>query len=474
MPRLFVFGIGGTGIRVMKSLVMLLSMGLRPKDYEIVPLIIDPHKDLNELNQTKSLLRLYSGIHSKLYADVENSEEGFFRTKITTLKSLNSDTGLRDEFEFDERYDDSFRNYLELSKLDQGSTKDFLSLLFSERNLNNSLSKGFKGNPNVGSVVLNDIRETPGFKTFESTFGNDDKIFIISSIFGGTGASGFPLLLRVFRNHPKDVIKESKIGALTIMPYFQLTETSELSEIDSNSFMTKTKSALSYYSRPEFSELYNAIFFLGDPNGQTRPYENNEQDQNNKSHLIEMLGALSLLEFSKMDLIDRGRVYEYCLEGQSHNPVTFANIGNKTREQLANSFVNFFLFSNLNSTLSTRKDMPTYIYLKDMIQNHSTFFDDLRRFCESYFMKWVEEMSENERTFSPLNLNCKDNFSALIKGYEKQEGGWFSEKRDINQLHNYLMKFLDKSVSLKSINEINHYVSSGFNAVREMKVNINS
>ena len=55
--RLFLFAIGGTGSRVLKSLVMLSAAGVRPldengkpvKDLEIVPVIIDPHKANEDL-----------------------------------------------------------------------------------------------------------------------------------------------------------------------------------------------------------------------------------------------------------------------------------------------------------------------------------------------------------------------------------------------------------------------------------------
>ena len=47
---------------------------------------------------------------------------------------------------------------------------------------------GFKGNPNIGSVVLNQIFESDAFNDFATSFGQGDRIFIVSSIFGGTGA----------------------------------------------------------------------------------------------------------------------------------------------------------------------------------------------------------------------------------------------------------------------------------------------
>lgn len=48
MKRVFVFCIGGTGLRVMKSITMLLAAGMDAKGYTIVPVLIDPHMDLEE------------------------------------------------------------------------------------------------------------------------------------------------------------------------------------------------------------------------------------------------------------------------------------------------------------------------------------------------------------------------------------------------------------------------------------------
>ena len=55
---------------------------------------------------------------------------------------------------------------------------------------------GFKGNPNIGSIVLNQFTRSNEYKEFAQSFNDGDAIFIINSIFGGTGASGFPLLLK--------------------------------------------------------------------------------------------------------------------------------------------------------------------------------------------------------------------------------------------------------------------------------------
>ena len=48
MAKVFVFCIGGTGLRVMKSVVMLAASGMKTNGYDLVPVILDPHVDLEE------------------------------------------------------------------------------------------------------------------------------------------------------------------------------------------------------------------------------------------------------------------------------------------------------------------------------------------------------------------------------------------------------------------------------------------
>ena len=95
--------------------------------------------------------------------------------------------------------DRRFDQFIEYSSLST-ENKAMMSMLFSEKNLAAQMQVGFKGNPNIGSVVLNQIVSSPQFIEFANSFEQGDKIFIISSIFGGTGASGFPLLLKTLRD----------------------------------------------------------------------------------------------------------------------------------------------------------------------------------------------------------------------------------------------------------------------------------
>lgn len=188
MAKLFIFGIGGTGARVMRSLTMLMASGVKLGVDEVVPILIDPDAGNADLTRTTSLLNAYDGIRKCLTQPNENK---FFGTGITDV-TTNYYMELKDTSSV------KFADYIGLKTMDEAS-RSMTEMLFSGENLDSDMKVGFKGNPNVGSVVLNQLVGTDAFKGFDSLFSAGDKIFIINSIFGGTGASGFPLLLKILR-----------------------------------------------------------------------------------------------------------------------------------------------------------------------------------------------------------------------------------------------------------------------------------
>ena len=93
MAKVFVFCIGGTGLRVMKSVVMMAAAGMKTNGYDIVPVIIDPHVDLEE----NTILTTTIGDYIKVYKNATSDRAqqlsapaGFFNTKITRLEDLDN------------------------------------------------------------------------------------------------------------------------------------------------------------------------------------------------------------------------------------------------------------------------------------------------------------------------------------------------------------------------------------------------
>src|SRR5690606_12644219 len=136
MARLYIFAIGGTGSRVLKSLTMLLASGVKPnseREFEIVPIIIDPHKSNEDLKRTERLLGNYQTISSE--AGLGN---GFFSTKITTLDNLiASQNRISGSFTFNlqEVGGKKFKEYIDFNQLDEPN-KALADILFSGQSIN--------------------------------------------------------------------------------------------------------------------------------------------------------------------------------------------------------------------------------------------------------------------------------------------------------------------------------------------------
>lgn len=90
MAKLYVFGIGGTGSRVLRSFTMLLAAGVSiDKDgnnpiTEVIPVIIDPDRQNGDLTRTVSLMNDYKNIHKNLKFTKE-SKNRFFKTEISSV-----------------------------------------------------------------------------------------------------------------------------------------------------------------------------------------------------------------------------------------------------------------------------------------------------------------------------------------------------------------------------------------------------
>ena len=184
MKKVFVFCIGGTGIRVMKSITMLMAGGMDTNGYMVVPVIIDPHLDLEEKKNLHSLLDSYINIYQQsnnIGTSSLNHLDGFFNSEIRLLSQLNNQSNDTQQAVGSQ---EKFGSYIKTSELSADNINNFLiETLFSSKSLNNPLSVGFKGNPNVGTVVLGDMIEgADWFKAFKTHCDKEDRVFIISSI----------------------------------------------------------------------------------------------------------------------------------------------------------------------------------------------------------------------------------------------------------------------------------------------------
>jgi len=414
MAKLYIFGIGGTGSRVLRSFTMLMATGVRLEADEIVPIIIDPDHANADLTRTVALMNNYRAIRKNLTFS-ETSVNKFFRHEF--LKELGNYT-----LQINDTDNKTFKQFIDLSSMEKAD-QAMVKMLFSDKNLGSSMDVGFKGNPNIGSVVLNQIVNSAGFIDFANSFTAGDKIFIISSIFGGTGASGFPLLLKTLRtgnSFPNnDIINHAEIGAITLLPYFKLKQDGE-SEIDSSTFISKTKSALAYYENNiSRNNSIDALYYLADDISNT--YENHEggDAQQNDAHLIEFLAATAIVDFAN-NPNDTGNTVNKELglrDSAETGAVTFLSFYDDEKRLLCAPLTQFLLMSN------SLIDEFGYFSSSGFNANNNhfeglyttSFMSKLKEFCRSY-KEWLAEMKRNKRSLDLFNLNCGKKPFELITG----------------------------------------------------------
>ena len=438
MSKLFIFAIGGTGSRVLKSLSFLLASGIHCEADEIVPIIIDPDSSNGDVEKTIDILHLYQNIRGNLKFD-SHTKNKFFETPIE---------GLNDNFKIRiQNSNKKFKEFIDFNTLDQ-SNKALVSLLFSEQNLEADMDVGFKGNPNMGSVVLNQFHNSKDFQDFVGSFGANDKIFIISSIFGGTGASGFPLLIKNLRQPDPNwgtsaLLRNAPIGALSVLPYFGV-KNKDNATVDKATFISKTKAALRYYLHGVEKDV-DTMYYIADEPANDYEHNEGESEQQNDSHFIEFASALAVIDFANQSKTSKVPVKEFGIVNDVQN-ITFKDLHGKTKDRVFKPLVQYYLM-NLFLENKLKENFDSKFAAKLGINSQFTrepFFEELNDFND-HFWRWLSEMAENKRGFRPFNLEITtENIFEVVNGISLKNGGFLSSK-------NY-ERFIDKlNKSLKEI-----------------------
>lgn len=318
MNDLYVFAIGGSGERVMNSLLMALTAGTPIGANRLIPVFVDNDVKSKALTTSLDLIRYYRaepkndgkvGAHT-LYTRMSAKATdwgSFFATEIAEPAILNKNgdnLGSLNTIIGSLKPEDPLQKAIEEEK----------DLLFTTDDLDMPLNVGFVGNPNIGSVVLNSVSlQEEGFTDILGHIGNDDGVIVIGSLFGGTGAAGVPLIINKFKDTEKVAANNRPIlGVVAVLPYFAIAEKDQTNnlinterwDVNSDTFDTKTRAALMYY---DDSVKVDYMYYVGD--GQNKalyPHFVGGEAQANPTHLAEVMAALSVVDFSKQPRPEHG------------------------------------------------------------------------------------------------------------------------------------------------------------------------
>ena len=423
MANLYLFAIGGTGSRVLKSLVMLLSAGVEFNATRIKLMVIDPDTGGGDVTRTEHILEAYQRVHREIENQPRENQNRFCKVPIEPMLPAGFRVSGVDALSNDGQPPETSDNDLEFARAFQEESmttpnKALFDAFYSNEERKDTLQVGSKGRQHMGAVAFVKFLDSPGFASALNGFQPDDRIFIISSVFGGTGASCFPILLNKLRvGGPENQDYNNSVtaawkGAIIILPYFTLKVSEQNNAkdcIDPSTFNQKVLSTLTYYKN-NLNGL-RRLYYLGDKN--VIPVYSNSNGgapQRNPAHLIEFLAATAIVDFmAQTDMEKETRYYEYGMSGEIGAVLDFSNLGANTRRRVQKPLTQFLLMSHYFD-FDEYNLQPMWANTKKLGSVYSTdFFQAGLNRLKHFYLEWLQEMKDNERHFIPFNLTPPNN-----------------------------------------------------------------
>lgn len=301
--------VGGTGTRVLRAVLYGCASGIIQED-EINVMVIDADQESMAWKHVKQDWEKYKYMHSIFRGSRENTAR-CFRTNIRLMS---------------ERDVISPVNYNECRTLRDSLCGDrelerIMSWLYTEDEMDKDLKDGFFARPSVGCVFFSHFQNEI-FNSFLEELTNcvnqDDKVnvMLVGSIFGGTGASGMPTILKLIDKHVRDkgapferkAISNLNIGAIFMLPYFSAEKDRTVDDpmIEMEEFNIVAKEALRYYQegkyfiadRNRWSASFQSLYLVEqDELNLVNIYAEGGEKQDNKPHIAEECAALAVHDF---------------------------------------------------------------------------------------------------------------------------------------------------------------------------------
>lgn len=311
MQENFLIGIGGTGSRVLEAFVHCCAAGFGPKG-RVHLLMIDPDSGNGNLTRTKVLIEKYR----KLRQAFPNREQGRNPAFQTELVLPPHDKPLT--WTIFEKGNQTLMDYISYNTLtdERKPLADLADVLFTREERETELNEGFRGHPSIGALVMADldVKKYP-FQMLRDAMSavaeaGAARIFLVGSIFGGTGAAGFATLgaeqVLKLNGDLNTELGEGRskvlLGGALVLPYFTFKENAAKSpgqaqmRVTPQDFSIATKAALQFYNEKHLG--IDQYYFIGDSLGQdVGPDSPGNASQENRPHYIELASALAAFDF---------------------------------------------------------------------------------------------------------------------------------------------------------------------------------
>lgn len=317
----YIIPIGGTGARVTRAIVFLAMAGcFNGEKFKIM--CVDSDESNGDVKRLEDVINTYQKLRKKLENEkLTNKEHNEYIFPEIVSAYIDKNAGKR--LVWSPLSSEDTNSNMSMSEMVRESSmsnkiRDVYDFLYSKAERDKKLVGGFYGHTSIGSYFMAQqiVKDGKYTTVWENFFNNinekQDKIFIIGSIFGGTGASGVPTIARIISE--MEETKNLPIGAIFLQPYFRpilKNDDNHALKIDWNTFTTKTKTALEYYSEQGYNNIFREMYFIGEDIDKFMVVKNNEcgSTQENKANIIEVIAATALLDFISRDYSDNSNSF---------------------------------------------------------------------------------------------------------------------------------------------------------------------
>jgi hypothetical protein len=317
MNKYFIIGIGGTGMRCLESFVHLCGMGMFDNT-EVNMLALDTDLENGNFARLQELVDAYVKVKGENKAQVSHAET-FFSAKINFHKFSpdysRTETG-------------SFQRIAKVSYAGENE-RDLSNLLFTDNVQTFDLKHGYRAQTHMGSMlmyhaIVDEVNKNPGGslsgyidELYNANTTGNVKLFILGSVFGGTGASSIPVMpaaldTAVRKRHQGKTLDKLYIGATLLTSYFTFISPTQNSReaqkviADSKNFSMNSQAAMMFYEDDlSVKSAYQKFYMLGTPTNEFKT-EQSETDtitggsrQRNDAHYIELFSAFAAYDFFK-------------------------------------------------------------------------------------------------------------------------------------------------------------------------------
>lgn len=436
MDKLFVIAVGGTGMRCLESFVHLSAIGMFDSR-EIEILTLDTDQANGNKGRAEELVRLYNRVKSSDTGEggTPNSDT-FFSAKLNLYRFFTNYSGKGRE------------NYKNMARLSTGSPEQQSdNKLLSDLFLDNqsvqefNLAHGYRSQTHLGSLLMyhaiteaarniaaglliqQQEKELDEFIRKVELAGENARVFVFGSVFGGTGASSIPVIPKALkdfvyiRSGGKSSIdlSKTKFGATLLTEYFSFRRPDDKQRsakadsviADASFFPLNSQAALQFYqSDPTVKKSYKLLYHIGWPVESRKADEGQEQgrtitggaDQKNACHITELVSACAAYDFFNQSSLQGITEADYLYKGISFHNNMFSftardlvGDNDQAGETFANRLGAFFSLAHISLTANggARGGLGIKAFINRLreqkIQQYDTMSDEECADINNYF-----------------------------------------------------------------------------------------